>query len=461
MRNILTAVPSKKEKLPLSVTHPELAKEADGWDCSQFTSGSNQRVSWTCTLGHKYSAAIYSRALAATGCPFCGNKRVLPGFNDLATTHPQIAAEADGWDPTSILAGNNRRFNWICPKGHNYSSGCNSRAYGGSNCPVCANFKVLQGYNDLATTHPDIAREAYGWDPRTVIAGNTARRQWICELGHIFESSSNNRTSNKSTCTYCSNTKVLTGFNDLATSHPALAVEANNWDPKLVMAGNKISREWVCNLGHIYFASCKSRTTGKTGCPYCSNTKVLSGFNDLATTHPDLALEAVDWDPRTEIAGSGKQRTWRCSKGHSFQATLHDRSGKGSGCPLCAEWGFNPGKPGFLYFLEHTDWEMYQIGITNVPDDRIAKHSNKGWRLIEIRGPFDGLLARNLETAILRMLKANGADLSNAKIAGKFDGYSEAWSKSRFEVKSIRELMRLTEEFKKPEDSARAKSLES
>lgn len=51
------------------------------------------------------------------------------------------------------------------------------------------------------------------------------------------------------------------------------------------------------------------------------------------------------------------------------------------------------------------------------------------------------------ETAILRMLKAKGADLSNAEIAGKFDGYSEAWSKSTFEVKSVKELMRLTEEY--------------
>jgi hypothetical protein len=58
-----------------------------------------------------------------------------------------------------------------------------------------------------------------------------------------------------------------------------------------------------------------------------------------------------------------------------------------------------------------------------------------------------GQLALGNETAILRMLKAKGADLSNSKIAGKFDGYSEAWSKSTFEVKSIKELMRLTEEF--------------
>ena len=45
------------------------------------------------------------------------------------------------------------------------------------------------------------------------------------------------------------------------------------------------------------------------------------------------------------------------------------------------------------------------------------------------------------------MLKAKGADLSNEKIAGKFDCYSEAWSKSTFELGSIKELMRLMQEF--------------
>jgi hypothetical protein len=60
---------------------------------------------------------------------------------------------------------------------------------------------------------------------------------------------------------------------------------------------------------------------------------------------------------------------------------------------------------------------------------------------------MDGHLAQQWERSILRMLRSKGADLSNAKIAGKFDGYSEAWSKSTFDVKSIKELMRLTEAF--------------
>ena len=90
---------------------------------------------------------------------------------------------------------------------------------------------------------------------------------------------------------------------------------------------------------------------------------------------------------------------------------------------------------------------MLQIGITNKPEIRLGTHKRLGWELQELRGPMDGHLTQQWETAILRMLKAKGADLSNSKIAGKFDGFSEAWSKSTFEVGSIKELMRLTEEF--------------
>jgi hypothetical protein len=90
---------------------------------------------------------------------------------------------------------------------------------------------------------------------------------------------------------------------------------------------------------------------------------------------------------------------------------------------------------------------MLQIGITNDPDSRLTKHARLGWELLELRGPMDGHLTQQWETGILRMLKAKGADLSNSKIAGKFDGYSEAWSKSTFKADSIKELMRLTDDY--------------
>jgi hypothetical protein len=176
---------------------------------------------------------------------------------------------------------------------------------------------------------------------------------------------------------------------------------------------------------------------------------VLSGYNDLATLFPHLAKETYLWDASEFLPGSGLKKDWKCSEGHIYRSAIEKRtrSLNPSGCPTCAKFGFDQNKEAYIYLLEHPQWEMFQIGITNDLSRRLNEHRRNKWKVIETRGPMDGLLTQQWETAILRMLKAKGADLSNSKIAGKFDGYSEAWSKSTFKAKSIRELMHLTEEF--------------
>ncbi len=52
------------------------------------------------------------------------------------------------------------------------------------------------------------------------------------------------------------------------------------------------------------------------------------------------------------------------------------------------------------------------------------------------------------------MLKAKRADLSNKEIAGKFDGYSAAWSKSTLPGNSLKELIQLTGEFEGGSDTS-------
>ena len=80
-------MPKKNVKLPLSKTHPKLAKEADGWDPSEISSESHKRLNWRCRLDHTWVASVYQRTVRNYGCPYCGNKKVLIGFNDLKTTH--------------------------------------------------------------------------------------------------------------------------------------------------------------------------------------------------------------------------------------------------------------------------------------------------------------------------------------------------------------------------------------
>jgi len=439
-------VPIKKEKQPLSVTHPELAKEADGWDPSKVLYTDSDFRNWIGKCEHKWNARIDSRVKNKSSCPICKNMLVQKGFNDLATLFPDIAAEADGWDPSEVVGGGQIVRSWKCKLGHKWEVKVSHRTHSGSNCPVCANKKILKGFNDLATLFPDIAAEADGWDPSEVFSGLDRSLSWKCKLNHSWKASPDSRTGRGNGCPICGNKKLLRGFNDLQTTHPQIAAEANGWDPSLFFAGSGKKMDWKCPLGHTYSAVLSSRALG-TNCPICANRVVLPGFNDLETRFPEVAAEAYGWDPSREIFGSTKMRRFKCAKGHIWMVRIAHRTTDGSNCPGCSSTGFNPSKDGYLYFLRSDPWGMLQIGITNVPDDRLADHRRLGWELVEIRGPMDGYLTQQWETAILRMLKAKGADLSNEKIAGKFDGYSEAWSKSTFEVKTIKELMRLTEEF--------------
>ena len=305
----------------------------------------------------------------------------------------------------------------------------------------------------LSVTHPELAAEAEGWDPSSYTYGSGRVVQWKCPGGHTYQTSIDKRTLRKHSCPICSGHQVLVGFNDLATTHPELAAEAFDWNPQEYSRGSEYNATWKCKYGHTWEALVINRVKLNQGCAVCANKKIIVGFNDLLTTNPLVASEAIGWDPRQIVAGSERRKEWRCINNHTWFASPKSRTRTGtrtgSGCPTCANSGFDPSLPAYLYFLEQEEWEMFQIGITNDFKRRLVEHSRNGWREREVRGPMDGHLTQQWETAILRMLKAKGADLSNAKIAGKFDGYSEAWSKSTFDVKTIKELMRLTEEFEK------------
>ena len=59
----------------------------------EVTIGSHKKVIWRCKKGHEWEAAVKSRTINKTGCPYCSHNKVLAGFNDLATLLPDIAAE--------------------------------------------------------------------------------------------------------------------------------------------------------------------------------------------------------------------------------------------------------------------------------------------------------------------------------------------------------------------------------
>ena len=355
----------------------------------------------------------------------------------LAETHPELAAQTDGWDPTTVTFGSHKKLSWKCRLGHQWEAQVKSRTTG-RGCPICSGQSVLSGFNDLATINPQIAAQADGWDPTTVTAGTKKKSSWICEFGHRWRATVNDRTAGHG-CPVCSGQSVLSGFNDLLTKFPEVAEQADGWDPTTVNAGSSKKLGWKCELGHKWQAQVNSRTSGN-GCPVCSGNAVLVGFNDLATTHPEIAVQVDGWDPTTVIAGSHQKLSWQCELGHKWKAQIKDRT-TGRGCPSCSNSGFDPNQPSFLYLVDHFDLDMFQIGITNFPNDRLGNHTRRGWEVIELRGPMDGHLTQKLETDCLHAVETRGAVLGHKAGIEKFDGYSEAWTKKSLNVTSIKQIL--------------------
>lgn len=300
-----------------------------------MTRGSNKKLPWRCQHDHSWEATVNNRTRLGGGCPVCSGHKVLPGVNDLPTTHPALAAEANGWDPTGISAGSKTKRSWRCASGHVWDAVVADRKKG-SGCHTCSGYKVVPGLNDLATTHPAVATEAFCWDPTKVSRGSDDVKAWRCVLGHIWNSKVSKRTDG-SGCPICGNKVVVPGYNDLATTNPAVAAEADGWDPTKLTAGSARRVSWRCANGHTSEARIYSRAVDGHGCPKCSGHMAEAGVNDLATTHPDLAAQAAGWDPTTLKAASNKRMRWRCAEGHEWDAIVFSRARDGRGCPQC--WG--------------------------------------------------------------------------------------------------------------------------
>ena len=267
----------------------------DEWDIEKnkplspaaIASQSNKKVWWRCSEGHEWQARISDRVTRDHNCPYCSGHRAIPGETDLATLHPDIAAE---WHPTKngnvtpdqVTAQSNKKYWWRCDKGHEWQATVNNRVSNHRGCPYCSGAKVWPGFNDLATTHPDIAAE------------------W----------------------------------------HPTLNGDLK---PTMVTAGQNKKVWWICPEGHPYQATIANRTTSsETACPYCASKKVWPGFNDLASRFPAIARQwhptkNGDLTPDQVTFGSGRKVWWRCGEGHEWQATIHNRTGVNkTGCPVCA-----------------------------------------------------------------------------------------------------------------------------
>ena len=207
----------------LLYTNPEIARE---WNYTKnvklqplhFTANSGKKVWWICDKGHEWRASIDNRS-KEHDCPYCSGRYPIKGKTDLGTINPSLSNE---WNftrngdlkPENFTVSSGKKVWWICDKGHEWQAIIANRSKG-IGCPYCSNYKALQGYNDLTTLNPNLAKE---WNyvkneslaPTHVSVNSHRKVWWICNKGHEWQASVDSRNRGNC-CPYCSNKKVLQG----------------------------------------------------------------------------------------------------------------------------------------------------------------------------------------------------------------------------------------------------------
>lgn len=156
--------------------------------------------------------------------------------------------------------------------------------------------------------------------------------------------------------------------------------------PQDISYGSKKKIWWQCpsNPKHVYDMPPNSRTgNARAGCPYCSGKRTLPE-ESLEVTHDTIAKE---WDRNKNIKlspsqvsyGSGKKVWWLCSKNHSYQARISDRTLHNSGCPYCAgKIATSETSLSTLYPEVAVNWHPTKNGDLT-PDKVTSRSSKKVW----------------------------------------------------------------------------------
>ena len=201
------------------LTNPETAKE---WNYEKngnlkpeyVSANSGKTVWWKCQKGHEWKSTVDNRN-KGYGCPYCANKKVLKGYNDLGTTNPILAME---WNyerngnlkPEDVSANSKQKVWWKCNSGHEWQAVISSRNTG-CRCPYCAGKDVVEGYNDLQTINPVLAKEwnyekNTGLTPADITPNSHKKVWWKCLQGHEWQATIKNRNKGRG-CPICAKEK--------------------------------------------------------------------------------------------------------------------------------------------------------------------------------------------------------------------------------------------------------------
>lgn len=193
-----------------------------------------------------------------------------------------------------------------------------------------------------------------------------------------------------------------------------------NKDSKVVVRCTIDGNEWA--------PSTHSLLNANTGCPQCGTTAVsmklrVPAEGRIQQINQRHNVTFVRWE--SDYRNHHSKAVCRCTvDGFEWAASVGNLiKPKGTGCPKCAEYGYNAAKQGTLYLLRSECGSMVKIGISNNYEqrhDQLRRHTPFNWSCIELLHG-DGATIADLEKELHGMTE-------QAKFSQTFDGSTE-WRK--------------------------------
>ena len=265
----------------LSTVNPGLAAE---WHPNkngplypnQIMPKSSRKVWWLGKCGHEWEATVANRK-SGNGCPFCSGRKILKGFNDLATVNSKLAAE---WHPTKngdlspdqVTAGSGKKVWWVCSKCGNEWKAVISNRSQGSNCPLCSHphekKSDRQFLEELAANNSKIVPLEPYVDNRTKILVRCG------ECGYKWKAAPGAILDNPNRCPRCwENRRGLS----LVKSNEEFLAELAEVNPFLTPLEPYVRSKWNircrCEIcGHEWLVSPNELLRGN-GCPCCNHSQ--------------------------------------------------------------------------------------------------------------------------------------------------------------------------------------------
>ena len=243
----------------------------------------------------------------------------------LAETHPDLAAEASGWNPETKNGNSTAQVQWKCPKGHRYTETIHNRITAGIGCSSCKPKKKLTIEQEIKIIEKETAQ--------------IYREIKQLEIEHLTQLGINETARKEEGLGLKRKTEIIriVYFNFANAFN-----EAHGWDPLNVSHESNEWKPWKCPAGHVYSFPVAIRLQFlKSQCPICNNSfkkkNNAEGFH-WSQLLPLLANQVDGWDPSSINFDSPTIREWKCDRKHHFKSTIAEAIKQRGKCFKCKKW---------------------------------------------------------------------------------------------------------------------------